>query len=76
LVLARSQPERLMFVTPTTVTPSCEWRKPWSNRPRVRFPNSRACPVPVVGADPVGPFEVGKHQDMEQFGAVSRPEGV
>jgi hypothetical protein len=27
-------------------------------------------------ADPVGPVEVGEHEDMEQFGARSRPKGV
>ena len=27
-------------------------------------------------ADPVGPLEVGEHQDVEQLGAGSRPEGV
>jgi hypothetical protein len=27
-------------------------------------------------ADPVGPLEVGEHEDMEQFGARSRTEGV
>jgi hypothetical protein len=27
-------------------------------------------------ADPVGSLEVGQHQDVEQFGAGSRPEGV
>jgi hypothetical protein len=33
--------------------------------------------VPPVGADCIGPVEVGEHEDMEQFGAGSRPtEGV
>jgi hypothetical protein len=27
-------------------------------------------------ADPVGPFEVGEHQDVEKLGAWSWPEGV
>jgi hypothetical protein len=27
-------------------------------------------------SDPVGPLEVGQHQDVEQFGAGSRAEGV
>ena len=27
-------------------------------------------------SDPVGPLEVGEHQDLEQLGAASRPEGV
>jgi hypothetical protein len=27
-------------------------------------------------ADPVGPLEVGEHQDVEQLGAGSRPEGI
>ena len=27
-------------------------------------------------SDPVGPLEVGQHQDVEQFGAGSRSEGV
>ena len=27
-------------------------------------------------ADPVGPIEVGQHQDVEQLGAGSRTEGV
>jgi hypothetical protein len=27
-------------------------------------------------ADPVGSLEVGQHQDVEQFGAGSRPEDV
>jgi hypothetical protein len=27
-------------------------------------------------SDPVGSFEVGEHQDVEELGAGSRPEGV
>ena len=27
-------------------------------------------------ADPVGSLEVGEHQDVEEFGAASRTEGV
>jgi len=27
-------------------------------------------------SDPVGPLEVGQHQNVEQFGAGSRPEGI
>jgi hypothetical protein len=27
-------------------------------------------------SDPVGPVEVGEHEDVEQFGAGSRTEGV
>ena len=32
--------------------------------------------VPPELADPVGPLEVGEHQDVEQFGAGSGAEGV
>jgi hypothetical protein len=32
--------------------------------------------VPPELADPVGPLEVGEHQDVEQFGPGSRTEGV
>ena len=32
--------------------------------------------VPPGLADPVRPLEVGEHQDVEELGAGSRPEGV
>jgi hypothetical protein len=34
-----------------------------------------SCGSPVL-ADPVGPLEVGKHEDVEQLGAWRRTEGV
>jgi hypothetical protein len=39
-------------------------------------PNASGLRVPPVGADRVGTVEVGKAQDVEEFGAWSRPEGV
>ena len=32
--------------------------------------------IPPELADPVGAVEVGEHQEVEQLGAGSRPEGV
>jgi hypothetical protein len=32
--------------------------------------------VAPIGADAVGPLEVGEHQDVKQLNAGSRPEGV
>ena len=36
----------------------------------------RLCGFAPELSDRVGPVEVGEHQDMEQLGAWSRPEGV
>jgi len=36
---------------------SCEWRRPWSNRPHVRLPYSRALPSLTGRAAGVGPGE-------------------
>jgi hypothetical protein len=40
--------------------------------------SAKARPVLVAPelTDPAGPLEVGNHQDVEQFGAGSRPQGV
>ena len=35
----------------------------------------RLCGYPDL-PDPLGPFEVGQHEDVEQLGAGSGPEGV
>jgi hypothetical protein len=32
--------------------------------------------IPLISRDPLGAFEVRQHQDVEQFGAGSRGEGV
>lgn len=32
--------------------------------------------IPLISSDPLGAFEVRQHQDVEQFGAGSRGEGV
>jgi len=51
------------------------WRarlfRPWRCSPKLGV---SAWPPEL--SDPVGPVEVGEHQDVEQFGAGSRPGGV
>jgi hypothetical protein len=49
---------------------------PTSTARRTRSSSRSISSSPKVGADPVGPLEAGQHEDVEQLGAGSRPEGV
>ena len=68
---------RLIRPSPSRSIPTSTARSVRSSSQSIRSSAKvRALRVAPELADPVGSLEVGEHQDVEQLGAGSRPEGV